>query len=44
MHDYSGQTVFITGAAAGIGLGMAKAFYGAGASVVLVVCQASKAG
>lgn len=35
MEDYSGHTVFVTGAASGIGLGVAKAFYAAGANVVL---------
>lgn len=35
MEDYSGHTVLVTGAASGIGLGIAKAFYDAGAKVVL---------
>lgn len=34
-YDYSGHAVFVTGAASGIGLGIAKAFYEAGASVVV---------
>lgn len=35
MEDYSGHTVLVTGAASGIGLGIAKAFCDAGAKVVL---------
>lgn len=35
MKSISGRTAFITGGASGIGLGIAKAFYGAGANLVL---------
>lgn len=35
MQDISGRTVFITGGAQGIGLGLARAFVGAGARVAL---------
>lgn len=35
MEDFSGQVVFVTGAATGIGLGIAKAFHKSGAKVVL---------
>lgn len=35
MSEFQGQTVVVTGAASGIGLGTAKAFYDAGARVVL---------
>lgn len=35
MEDFSGQVVFVTGAASGIGLGIAKAFQEAGANVVV---------
>lgn len=35
MKDFAGRTVFITGGARGIGLGMAKAFLGAGARVAI---------
>lgn len=35
MNDFTGEVVFVTGAASGIGLGIAKAFYSAGASVAL---------
>ncbi len=35
MENFSGHVVFVTGAASGIGLGIAKAFHEAGANVVL---------
>ncbi|MEZ5893343.1 MAG: SDR family NAD(P)-dependent oxidoreductase [Parvularculaceae bacterium] len=35
MKDVKGKTAFITGGASGIGLGIAKAFYNAGANLVL---------
>ena len=35
MNDFTGQVVFVTGAASGIGLGIARAFDEAGANVVL---------
>lgn len=35
MFDYSGQVVLVTGAGAGIGFGIAKGFYDAGAKVAL---------
>lgn len=35
MTDFAGQVVVVTGAASGIGLGIARAFHDAGASVVL---------
>jgi NAD(P)-dependent dehydrogenase (short-subunit alcohol dehydrogenase family) len=35
MEDFSGQVVFVTGAASGIGLGIAKAFHEAGANVIV---------
>ena len=35
MDDFNGQTVFVTGAASGIGLGIARAFVVAGANVIL---------
>lgn len=35
MKDVNGKTAFITGGASGIGLGIAKAFYNAGANLVL---------
>src|ERR1043166_6830304 len=35
MMNFDGQAVIVTGAASGIGLGIARAFHGAGASVVL---------
>ena len=35
MKDISGKTVFVTGAASGIGLGIATAFAQAGAKVML---------
>src|SRR3982074_1656774 len=36
MPRFDGQVVIVTGAASGIGLGIARAFHDAGASVVLV--------
>ncbi len=35
MTRFDGQVVIVTGAASGIGLGIARAFHDAGASVVL---------
>ncbi len=35
MDEFMGHVVFVTGAASGIGLGISKAFYNAGANVVL---------
>lgn len=35
MHDFTGQSVLVTGAAAGIGFGIAEAFHQAGARVAL---------
>src|SRR5438477_9111673 len=35
MTNFDGQVVIVTGAASGIGLGIARAFHDAGASVVL---------
>lgn len=35
MEGFTAQSVFVTGAASGIGLGIARAFYDAGASVTL---------
>ncbi len=35
MSDFTGDVVYVTGAASGIGLGIAEAFYAAGASVSL---------
>lgn len=42
MKDLEGKTVFITGAAGGIGLGMAKAFGRAGMNVVIADIQAEQ--
>jgi NAD(P)-dependent dehydrogenase (short-subunit alcohol dehydrogenase family) len=35
MHEFQGETAVVTGAASGIGLGMAKALAGAGLNVAL---------
>ena len=40
MKDLDGKTAFITGAASGIGLGMAKALLGAGMKVVIADVRA----
>ncbi|HEV2528736.1 MAG TPA: SDR family NAD(P)-dependent oxidoreductase [Thermomicrobiales bacterium] len=37
MTSFEGQTVIVTGAASGIGLGVALGFHDAGANVVLVI-------
>ena len=41
MNDLEGKTAFVTGAASGIGLGMAKALLGAGMNVVLADVRAA---
>jgi len=42
MYDVEGKTAVVTGAASGIGLGMARAFAGAGMSVVLSDIEADR--
>ena len=41
MQDFTGRVAFVTGAASGIGLGMARAFVGAGMKVMLADIEAT---
>ena len=42
MQEFNGKTVFITGGASGVGLGIAKAFARANANVVIADIQTDR--
>ena len=42
MQEFNGKTVFITGGASGVGLGIAKAFAKANANVVIADIQTDR--